>query len=276
MAGKAVEFPEVLEAAAPPAIRAIYGEIRQLSGVPMVVLIFRHLATFPGVLEEVWAALRPLFVAGAMQEAAWAAAARSTRTDLVPPIGGTLRPALGLDASRLIAVGDVLDAYNRANPVNLAACASLLARLREPKARRAPLAASAWAPPPIPRPLTPMISPADIAPDLRHLIGELGFGEPGKADAVVPSLFRHFADLPAFLVVLHDCLKPKIDDGSFPAAVEAVRAALAGSGEALATHLPPLPVLAATPAACAALKRFTAGVIPQMVVIGYGLRRALT
>lgn len=276
MTGKAAEFPEVLEAAAPPAIRAIYGEIRRFSGVPMVVLIFRHLATYPGVLEEAWGALRPLFVAGAMQEAAWAAAAKSTRTDLVPPIGEALRPALGLEADRLVAVRDVLEAYNRANPVNLASCAALLARLRAPDAKPVPLPAGEWSPPsPIPRPLSPMIAPADIAPDLRRLIGELGFGEPGKVDAVVPSLFRHVTDLPAFFVVLHDCLKPKIDDGGFRAAVEAVRAALTAAGEALAPHLAPLPRLAETPAARAALERFAGGVIPQMVVIGYGLRRAL-
>jgi len=276
MGMKSFEFPEVSEAAAAPGVRAIFGEIKQLSGVPMVVLIYRHLATWPGVLEEVWDALRPVFLAGVLQEAAWAAVERSTPGTLIPPIGADLRPLLGLDAARFPAVCDVLDAYNRANPVNLAACACVLARLRDASASRQPLAARAWSPPPaLTRPLSPMIAPADIAPDLRRLIGAFGFGDPGHADSVVPSVFRHFADLPAFLVVLHDALKPRMADGSYAAAVEAVRAAVTASGEQLAPHLPPLPALAASPAACAALERFVAGVIPQMVAIGYGLRRAL-
>lgn len=273
----ATGFPEMSEADATPAARAVFEDLKQLSGVPMVALIFRHLATHPGVLEEVWDALRPLFAAGVLQEGAWQAASKSAPHDLVPPIGAPARAALGLEGAALERVRDVLAAYNRANPVNLAAAACLLARLRDPEpAARTPSAPAAWTPPTaIARPLVPMTAPDDIDPDLRRLIGELGFGAAGAPDAVVPSLFRHFAHRPAFLVVVHDALMPRVRDGRLAAAVKAVRAAVAEGGTGLAPQLPALPVLGACAPARAALERFSAGVIPRMIAIGIGIERAL-
>jgi hypothetical protein len=43
---------------------AIYSEIRRLGGVPMVALIFRHLATLPGTLEWAWGVVGPSWRAG--------------------------------------------------------------------------------------------------------------------------------------------------------------------------------------------------------------------
>ena len=64
-------LPEVSEADAPKSVQAIYHDIRRLSGVPMVALIFRHIATYPEVLEEVWKSIGPLFRKGRIQDAAW-------------------------------------------------------------------------------------------------------------------------------------------------------------------------------------------------------------
>jgi hypothetical protein len=45
-------LPEVSEANAPDSVQAICRDIRRLSGVPMVALIFRHIATYPDILEK--------------------------------------------------------------------------------------------------------------------------------------------------------------------------------------------------------------------------------
>ena len=74
MTPRQLALPEVREADATPEIARIYGEVRSWSGVPMVALIFRNLATYPGLLEEVWAAVDPLFRTGVIQERAWAIA----------------------------------------------------------------------------------------------------------------------------------------------------------------------------------------------------------
>jgi len=66
-----MNLPELAERDASGETAAIYAEIRRLGGVPMVALIFRHLATLPGALEWMWAALGPSWRSGELQEAAW-------------------------------------------------------------------------------------------------------------------------------------------------------------------------------------------------------------
>jgi len=55
-------------------IAKIYAEIRRFWAVPYVSSLQRHLATRRGWLEWTWAALRPVFVSGIAQRAAWRAA----------------------------------------------------------------------------------------------------------------------------------------------------------------------------------------------------------
>ena len=62
----------------------IYAEMRRLGGVPMVALIFRHLATLPGGIEWAWAALEPAWKAGRLQEAAWKIAGEAPLEALTP------------------------------------------------------------------------------------------------------------------------------------------------------------------------------------------------
>ena len=50
-------LPEVSEANAPQSVQAIYRDIRRLSGVPMVALIFRHIATYPEILDVYWSSV---------------------------------------------------------------------------------------------------------------------------------------------------------------------------------------------------------------------------
>jgi hypothetical protein len=54
-------LPAITEAAA---IAAIFADIRQVLGVDVVNLIWRHLATVDGALPWAWQALRPLYVDG--------------------------------------------------------------------------------------------------------------------------------------------------------------------------------------------------------------------
>jgi hypothetical protein len=67
---------EVSEADASELVQAIYRDIRRLSGVPMVALIFRHIATYPELFEEVWKWIGPLLRGGRIQDAAWRIARR--------------------------------------------------------------------------------------------------------------------------------------------------------------------------------------------------------
>jgi len=109
---------ELPESQASGAIRHIYAQIKQLSAVPMVALIYRHMATIPCALEWSWAVVEPVMRAGLLQQRAWQLAAAA----LVPHQLAIPRAALqasGLNGADVRAIAGVLDAYNRANPVNI-------------------------------------------------------------------------------------------------------------------------------------------------------------
>jgi hypothetical protein len=55
------------------AIATIYDDIKRFCAIPYVSSMQRHLATRPGWLEWVWAALRPAFASGHAQTSAWRA-----------------------------------------------------------------------------------------------------------------------------------------------------------------------------------------------------------
>jgi hypothetical protein len=271
------EFAELAEAAAPAHIAAIYSEIRRLSGVPMVALIFRHLATYSGVLEQVWQTLEPLFITGRLQEAAWNNAEKHVPADLLLPIEAHARDVIGLEGQTLTTVLNTLDAYNRANPVNLMAMLCLLQRLEDTQTPSEPLEQRIWSPPPpVTDRLPVMTPPADMTPPIRRLIQDFGFGDRAQHDSVVPSLFRHFTGSPALLSILHVVLVPRFRDGTLARTVTGMRSAMHSDAIQLAKNLTPLPDFDQIPGVRAAMDRFSSSLIPQMIIIGLALRRALT
>src|ERR1700759_4376705 len=107
-----MNLPELPERDATGEKARIYAEIRRLGGVPMVALIFRHLATLPGALEWMGSALQPSWRGGELQEAAW----RVAREAPVVPIARISPPALealGMDDAAMREVSAVLGPYNR-------------------------------------------------------------------------------------------------------------------------------------------------------------------
>ena len=129
--GEIVFLPELQEKDAPADIRAIYEEIRYLTGVPMVALIWRHMATLPGVLPDAWSSVAPILRSGLLQETAWQIA-DNARIPQLSPLTGTALRRLGVEREARAAVETVLEAYNRANPVNMLCVYALFARLMRP------------------------------------------------------------------------------------------------------------------------------------------------
>jgi hypothetical protein len=209
-------LPEVSEAIAPESVQAIYRDIRRLSGVPMVALIFRHIATYPEILEEVWTSIGPLFRGGRIQDAAWRIAKLVSLAEPLPRLEPDTRDVLGLAGDDLERIQNTLDAHNRANPVNLLAILSLLARVQTDAPAVAPqereLAAAACNT----GSFTTNDRPRSHGPTLRWLINNFGFGDRSKLDPVVPSLFRHLAHWPKYLATLHVSLLPRFRDLASP------------------------------------------------------------
>jgi hypothetical protein len=274
-------LPELSEKDARDNIAAIYADIRRLGGVPMVALIFRHLATVPGALEWMWDAVGPAWRSGRLQEAAWRIARAAPLEPLMPVPRAALR-AWGVDAAGEAEIRIVLDAYNRANPENMLTILCVLRLLRGRTATApapgthpgdAPRAASPWSPPPAPAPLAPMADVNTLPREISDVLDLVAApGEPG-GPRVVQSLYRHFCHRPAFLAAIVTLLRARFDDGSIDRAVKAVHTAMSAEAETIVRtlHAPPAPDMGIE-STCA---RFSGAVIPQMIVVGRLIEDAL-
>jgi hypothetical protein len=243
----------------------------------MVALIFRHIATYPEVLEEVWTSIGPLFRGGRIQDAAWRIAKLVSLAEPLPRLEPDTRDMLGLAGQDLEGVQNTLDAYNRANPVNLLVMLSLLARVQSDASALAPQQWDDWQPPSaIPGPLPQMIAPEAMAPPLRWLINDFGFGDRSKLDPVVPSLFRHLAHWPKYLETLHVWLLPRFRDHGIVTASNDLQKAMIREAAIIAPNLPPLARFASAPRLVDTVSQFSRGTIPMMTVIGHAMRISLT
>ncbi|MFM9849474.1 MAG: hypothetical protein ACKVP3_20225 [Hyphomicrobiaceae bacterium] len=226
-------------------------------------------------LEEVWDSIGPLFRSGLIQDAAWRIARTATPANLLPPIEVNARAVLGLSGHALAQVCNTLDAYNRANPVNLLSMLGLIARLGS-EASASPHPAGIWTPPAaIPGPLPDMTSPDAMTPELRRLINDLGVGDRSTLSPVVPSLYRHLTAWPGYLAALHVTLRPHVRNGSLAHAAQVVQQAMAHEAKSIATYLPPLRRLAANTRATETVTQFLNTTIPLMIVVGHAMRGAL-
>src|SRR4051812_2002353 len=128
---------ELAERDARGEIAVIYDEIKRFCAIPYVSSMQRHLATRPGWLEWVWAALRPAFVSGHAQTSAW----RVSDGLVVPRLAPISRDALrvwDVDAAGQTAIRAVCDSFIRASPTNVVRAAATPAQRREARWPRAP------------------------------------------------------------------------------------------------------------------------------------------
>lgn len=269
---------ELPESRANGELHGVYQEIRRWSGVPMVALIYRHLATIPGALEWSWRVIGPAMRGGVLQRKAWVLA----QDAVIPhqpaiPVAALRAAGITPDDERQIAA--VLDAYNRANPVNLMAVRCLWLHLAG-KSSCAAEAASwpAWEPPPAASPLPPMIDPAAMSPTVRQLAMLLtDRGSSAAPSPLWPSLYRHLAHWPAFLGYAAVIIPPAFD--AIDAAASRLQRQVDAAAAGMARELAPPPDLEAPAGERArqlqsAIEQFSRR-IPEMVVIGSVLRRAL-
>ncbi len=274
MTTKSNDLPELAEADAPADIRAIYQGLRDAAASPIAALIWRHIATHPGALEACWTSLAPVVANGRLAHMAWRVARERTPSDLLPRIEPRARPLLGISPDDALAIQALAEAYNRANPFNLLAVLTLLARIGDDAAAQPDAAPSPTTlPPPIERALPFMTPPSDMSPDVRWLLNDLRFGDTSTLDSVVPSLFRHLTGWPAYLAVLHVSLAPMYRDGRMADSARRVQEAMAVEAVKLAREISPVRPLADNPALQATMQRFGGGFIPMMVVVGSAMSR---
>jgi hypothetical protein len=261
---------EIAEARASGGVVAAYADIRATLGLPVVNLVYRHLASEPGRLEAVWADVAPALRDPAAERLAAevAAAVPALAVAAIPP---TALGAAGVDARALRDLAVTLDAYDRGNAVNLLAIIALLDGVarsaRRPAAGDATApAASGVAPPPLP----PMVAVDVLDPAARALVEEMSAAVSGPArPLLVPSLFRHLTRPPALLPLAWTVLRGPLGTAAFAAAAGRVVA----TARAAAAHLPAGVPRATDHGTRTALGRFL-GAVPRMLVVSAMLRAA--
>ncbi|MCB1510976.1 MAG: hypothetical protein KDJ36_08725 [Hyphomicrobiaceae bacterium] len=259
-------FAEVREDEASPAVAAIYADIKRVTGIPSVNLIWRHLATAPEVLTWAWDIARPIYASDRLD-----AAIARLDVDISGHEGAPIW-------SGLPQAGDiraVLDFYNRGNPANLIALTAFIrAASRDlPQhcgAARPPLATGSHAlaeVPPLPR-------RAEIAPEARALIAELANRQSGAGYGVTPSLYLHLGHWPAAVAAAHRRASGMLDDPTWPERLKRLLASVAFVAETLATDCEcgvKVPAADVRTPFVAAIERFVGATIPEMVLIGRAL-----
>jgi len=269
---------ELPEAEATGELRHIYGEIRRLSAVPMVALIYRHLATIPGALEWAWSVLEPAMRAGALQESAWRFAERA-RVLRQPAIPAAALSAAGISEADQRVIAQVLDAYNRANPVNIVAVRCLSLLLAGHPSTGGAASSPDWQPPAAIPSLPPMVNPQAMPPVVRELAVLLtDRGSSNAPSSLWPSLYRHLAHWPAFLGYASVVVPPEFEAIDTVAAklrqqVDDAAATIAANLRPTPAH--PVPTGADAQQLQSAIAQFSRR-IPEMVVIGKLLRGALS
>jgi len=267
---------EVTSESASGEIARIYAEIRRLSAGPLVALIYRHLASQPGALEALWRSVGPILDSGELQERAWAAAGTAW-TGPVPEMGAALRGLAGDSASDSLAPAvDVIEAYNRANPVNyMIICMLRVAGSSVTPARRAALAAP-WSPPAAIRAIAPIPSMDALPAEVRAVVDSFAKADAPGAMLLVPTLYRHVSHWPLLLALVAREVQPRLLQGVFTPAIKAFEAgSMDVAAQLVVRHAFVVDPLLATPALRNVFERF-GQVIPEMVVIGSFLRRMLS
>ena len=259
--------PAITEAAATGATAELFADIRDVVGVRVVNLVWRHLATLEGGLPLAWAAVRPLYVEGIVD-----IAARAFRSDMrVPRLAS-------LAGGESPGIHDVLVSYDHSNTINLFALGALLACLR---GQAEPGASAGGEPARGPRMQAPglalpaLLSESEVAPDTWARVLRLNrYGERGEPQ-ILASMYRHLAHWPAFLERLEAALAAAQDDGTLEAAISANRAEAGRRARLLARaiSLPPIPP-ELRPGIEAAVALFVEHAIGKMVTIGRAVLQA--
>lgn len=181
--------------------RAVFADIRATLGIPVVNLVYRHLATEPGRLERVWAQVGPNLRDARVQADADALEAAAGLA--LEPLPATAVAAIGADTA---AVRRVLSVYARGNARNLIAVHALLDGVTGHHAG-AGASSSSGTPAPARTELPQMADPAGLPPAQRALLLEMSAAIAPGEPRLVPSLLRHLTQPPALLALLWTALR---------------------------------------------------------------------
>jgi hypothetical protein len=263
-------FPEVHPLNASPKIAAIYADIREVSGLSMVNLIWRHLAALPDVIEWAWKGVRPIV---ASQELVTARKRLIDAIELppLPPVTAETWQAAGIDGVELNTFHNMMADYVRGNSTNVIVLTALRLRL-EGVDHIAPVLSAALTPTTA-TPSAPLPRIDTLDPKLAGAIRALAQRHEGAQGGIIPSLYLELARWPVLTNTLPHWLEALYE----PSAMRTARESTCRAAEREALTL--LPAFDPAPPNVAemrpALERFTRLIIPDLTPVCVAMQRLL-
>lgn len=226
--------PAITEADATGDIAALYADIRATLGVPVVNLIWRHLAVFPDGLPWAWESLKPLYASGAIAAEA-AALSAGLEVPVLPGLSGPALAAAGVSNDDLSRITMILRSYERSNSLNMIAHGALLAHMEG-----IPPTAGESTPPlqnedSIAGELPVLLTLDSMAPPVRALVKDLN--RIGGREEILASMYRHLAHWPAYLALIHALIAPFEAEGRLEPLISKVIAGGRSRGAQIAGRL---------------------------------------
>ncbi len=248
--------PSILESEATGQVAEIYADIRQVLGTSIVNLIWRNLATIPGVLEWTWITAKPLYLGPAPAYAE--AVRRAIDLPVVPSFSHDTLAAAGLSNDDVARIRDILDSYHYTNALALVALSALVMHF-EPTQQDA-VTPSNGAPRPLGVKLPELPPMQSLKLEVARLIEELnGFGE----------------DTDKSLIASMSMLVPLETNGQLRTLTHSIRDLARSHGRALAQHLRPSTPPDSLQQALASCRRFVDHPISRMTGICSLIRTAM-
>ena len=245
MSSSADPVPAVLESEASGEIGDIFQDIRAVTGVGVVNLVWRRLAITEGALPAVWTMVRPAYDSGLV-----AARAQEFRRDVRPPplpeLTHAALSAAHVDRLGQLTIRAILDSYQRTSAINPIGLGAVLVRMRADGPDVATAMAMAGASPaalgeeePILPPLPPLPAMSALDSHVRELIESLNSvcEQDGR---IIASMYRHLAWWPGYLALIATLLAPIDKDGAMQVAIDDVRRRAVDFSRDVAAGLQPL------------------------------------
>ncbi|MGL6279429.1 MAG: hypothetical protein ACRC50_07745 [Gaiella sp.] len=250
---------EIPEEAARGRTAELYEDIRRVTGVGSVVLVYRALAAHGDALEIAWSDLAPNLADDRARAAALGLGADGDTDDVAVLPPSLVRVPLDRAA-------ETLATFARANRLNVVALSALLDGVDRPPAATPAASAREVVPTGL-----PMADLARLPPATLTLLEEMSAPVAGgERPVVIPSLYRFFAHDEQLLRALWDAIRPTVENPAFASRV----AGLQDDGRALGARLP-YRVRALPPGEPRVIVERFLRTIPSMIVVGALLARAL-
>ena len=267
---------EVSESEATGVIREIYDEIKVTMNIGMINLIYRRMASVDGVLEWFWHAVRPVLVSGEVDRAL-----SSLTSDLdwrvVPEGSASSLSSLELGDREMEDLVRVVEGYNRGNSLNLLLLTAFAERLRSGGPNAEVTSTAKKNPLVKPLDLPPILAMSDMPQETASLIRALSASIAPVHQPLIPSLFRHLARWPEFLVFVSPYLTHMISSGELSRMSNILQDCAADWASDIGMKIE-IPVDATTPDEVVQefwideWQAYTSKPIPEMIIVGHALR----